>query len=657
MFLLAGCFWLLNFQVRKVYIKPDDNILSIMDLDEKRVAVLAGSIQYQALEELAHQFAIQPTYLETDSLGQVFAMLETGAADAGLVNNFFGRKHADRYGLAATGILIHPSLLGFAVTKGDPLDILEALDRQTRRQKNDKSSSYYLARRQWLEPLERRHYPDWWKWALAAIASLLVFLLILVFLFRRLIQKQTRELAAKKDHSDFLAHHDALTTLPNRLLFFDRLEQSMQKARRDNSQFTLFYIDLDQFKQVNDSYGHIVGDKVLQTAAQRLLNALRKEDTVARLGGDEFSLIIESIKDSSDINSVAEKLIRAFQDPMRITEREFTLTLSIGITVYPGDGEDPQTLLRNADTAMFKAKEQRRNNFCFYTQQMTREMQDRTNLEARLRQAIAEEAFTLHYQPKIDMQNGAVIGLEALLRWQTADGETIPPDKFIPLAEETGLIVPLGEWVLLTACRQMKKWREQGQTVQRMAVNLSGRQLNGNDLIGTLQRVFCETGCKPEWLELEVTEGFIMSDISASISTLRKITALGIELSFDDFGTGYSSLAYLKQLPIAKLKIDRSFVRDIPDNQDDMAISRAIIALAHSLNLRIIAEGVETREQLHFLKRHDCHEAQGYFLSRPLPAGQMEEFLRSWPGLAALQQQEDETVGKALPVHSVSFTQ
>lgn len=632
-----------------IYIRPASNILSIMDLDGKRLAVLAGSIQYQALQELAKQFAIQPTYLETDSLEQVFALLETGAAAAGLVNNFYGRKHSGKYGLDATGILIHPSLLGFAVSKGDPLAILEALDRHTHLQKNDKRSTYHQARQQWLEHLEMPHYPDWWKWALISFTSLLVFLLILVFVFRRLIQKQTRELAEKKNHFDFLAHHDLLTTLPNRLLFFDRLAQSMHKAQRDKSRFTLFYIDLDQFKQVNDCYGHVVGDEVLQAAAKRFQKTLRKEDTVARLGGDEFSLIIESTRNSSDISSVAAKLIRAFQKPMRIASQEFTLTLSIGITVYPGDGEDPQTLLRNADTAMFKAKEQGRNNFCFYTRQMTRDMQERIDLEARLRQAIMDKAFTLHYQPKIALQNGAVIGLEALLRWQTADGESIPPDKFIPLAEETGLIVPLGEWVLLTACRQMKKWREQGLTVQRMAVNLSGRQLNGNDIVGTLQRVFSETDCKREWLELEVTEGFIMSDISASISILRKITELGIELSVDDFGTGYSSLAYLKQLPIAKLKIDRSFVTDIPESQDDMAISRAIIALAHNLNLRVIAEGVETREQLDFLQRHGCHEAQGYFLSRPLPPGQMEEFLHAWQGFATVQQQEDETIGEILP--------
>ncbi|MEW6645924.1 MAG: EAL domain-containing protein [Pseudomonadota bacterium] len=435
------------------------------------------------------------------------------------------------------------------------------------------------------------------------------------------------QLQEKQQHLDRLAHYDSLTGLPNRMLFRDRLEQSLLKARRRHEQLAVLFVDLDEFKQINDSLGHAVGDLVLQQVAHRFLTVVREEDSVARLGGDEFTVILESVPSMESVSQIAQKLIHVTQEPLHIDTRELYVTTSIGISLYPGDGQDAETLLRNADTAMFKAKEQGRNAFHFYTEDMTQKAYDRILMETNLRNALRNEEFVLYYQPKLSLRTRAVVGMEALLRWQLPEGGMIPPGRFIPVAEESGLIIPLGQWVLHEAFRQACLWREQGLLQGRIAVNLSGKQLYQRDLIEVMRNALADTGCDPRWIELEVTEGFVMKNPEQSIQLLGELRAMGFELSIDDFGTGYSSLAYLKQLPIAKLKIDQSFVRDIPHDADDVAIARAVIALGRSLDMTTIAEGVETVAQRDFMLAEGCDEVQGYLFSHPLPADKASQFL------------------------------
>ncbi len=437
------------------------------------------------------------------------------------------------------------------------------------------------------------------------------------------------ELEQKQQHLDRLAHYDSLTGLPNRVLFRDRLEQSLLKARRREEQLAVLFIDLDEFKQINDSLGHAAGDVVLQQVARRFLSVVREEDSVARLGGDEFTVILESVSAVESVSKIAQKLIHVTQEPLHIDNRELYVTTSIGISLYPGDGRDAETLLRNADTAMFKAKEQGRNSFHFYTEDMTEKAYDRILMETNLRNALRNEEFVLYYQPQIDLRKGTVVGMEALIRWQLPEGGLIAPGRFIPVAEESGLIVPLGAWVLREAFRQARAWHDEGLLMGRIAVNLSGKQLYQRDLLDVIRDALAETGSDPRWIELEVTEGFVMRNPEQSIQLLGELRDMGFELSIDDFGTGYSSLAYLKQLPISKLKIDQSFVRGIPADGDDAAIARAVIALGHSLNLISIAEGVETEEQRKFMLTEGCDEAQGYLFSHPMPVDSAVQFIKA----------------------------
>ena len=435
------------------------------------------------------------------------------------------------------------------------------------------------------------------------------------------------ELQDKQFHLDYLAHHDTLTDLPNRLLLLDRLTQAVNKAARNNAQLAVLFIDLDRFKNINDSVGHFVGDEVLKIAATRLMQCIRHEDTVSRLGGDEFTILVEESHTPEDVVIVAQKVMAVIQQPFVGEGPDFYLSCSIGISTYPQNGLHAEELLRNADAAMYKAKDQGRNNFQFYTEDMTERALQHVRLEASLRRAVEQHEFVVYYQPQIDLATLRVVGLEALVRWQHPELGLIPPTEFIPLAEETGLIVTLGEWVLNTACAQAKAWYDAGLNPGRVAVNLSGKQLHTDDIVNVIEQALRQTGCRAEWLELEVSEDFYMREAERSIAILRRIQALGVELAIDDFGTGYSSLAYLKRLPISKLKIDRSFVKDIPHEADDEAIARAVIALGRSMKLRVIAEGVETEEQLRFLKREGCDEIQGYLYSRPVPADQATEML------------------------------
>ena len=422
---------------------------------------------------------------------------------------------------------------------------------------------------------------------------------------------------------DYLAHHDPLTDLPNRLLLQSRIQHSIDRATRTQRHVALLFIDLDRFKTVNDSLGHPVGDELLAAIAQRLRDRLRDGDTLARIGGDEFVLLIEDMQAPEEAARVANMLLELLHTPFKLQHgREIYIGASIGIAVFPEDGSTVTELIQHSDVAMYQAKESGRGAFRFYTESMSRAAQDRLHLDTRLRRALERGEFTLHYQPQVDMKTGLITGTEALVRWLDPEEGLISPARFIPVAEETGLIVPIGEWVLRTACAQARAWQDAGHTLT-IAVNLSARQLQQNDLSQRVAALMKEYGVGPGMLEIELTESMLAGDHSTTEVRLRELKALGIALSIDDFGTGYSSLAYLKRFPIDILKIDQSFVRDIPHDRNDMEIAATIIAMAHTLKLRVVAEGVETPEQLAFLKERECDAWQGYLYSKPLPA---EEF-------------------------------
>jgi diguanylate cyclase (GGDEF)-like protein/PAS domain S-box-containing protein len=417
---------------------------------------------------------------------------------------------------------------------------------------------------------------------------------------------------------EYLAHHDPLTELPNRLLFEDRLGHALSTAHRQQTNVALLFLDLDRFKIINDTMGHQAGDALLQSVSKRLEQCLREDDTVARLGGDEFTVVLENIADPDEVATVAQKIQEALTTPVDLQGQQVYITTSIGISIYPDDGNDGQELIKNADTAMYRAKDKGRNTYEFYTEEFTTTAMQHLSLETGLRHALERDELFLYYQPQVDGHTGDILGVEALLRWQHPKEGLITPDRFIPIAEDTGLIIPIGEWVLHTACRQHRKWSEQGMDI-RMAVNISGKQTTQQGFLPALARIIDETGMPPSQLELELTERVVMGKATEAIRLLHDLKAMGVQISIDDFGTGYSSLSYLKRFPIDKLKIDRSFIMGLPDDQEDAAICKSIIALSSALNLRVIAEGVETPEQMKFLNNNNCSEMQGYLFSKPFP--------------------------------------
>ncbi|BCO31315.1 bifunctional diguanylate cyclase/phosphodiesterase [Thiohalobacter sp. COW1] len=424
---------------------------------------------------------------------------------------------------------------------------------------------------------------------------------------------------------DHLAHHDPLTDLPNRLLLSARLEHAIQHARREHHQIGVLFIDLDRFKNINDSLGHSMGDEILMESARRLRGLLRDEDTVARLGGDEFIVILDQVRHSQDVIALAGRIMELFRQPFVSGMHTLHVTASIGISIYPEDGRDTDTLIKNADAAMYRAKGQGRDNFQFYTQELTNTAFERILLETSLRRALDEEDLVLHYQPQISLIDGRIIGAEALIRWNHPDMGLIPPNRFIPLAEESGLIVPIGNWVLEAACEQARYWQDIGLPLEKIAVNISGVQILRSNILEAVKRALNYSRLDAQSLELEITESTLMHEGGQAIASLESLRTIGVELAIDDFGTGYSSLSYLKRLPIDRLKIDRAFIHEAAVDNNDAAIIRAIIAMGHSLQLKIVAEGVETEQQSRFLQELGCDVAQGYYYGRPVPA---DEFAR-----------------------------
>jgi len=428
-----------------------------------------------------------------------------------------------------------------------------------------------------------------------------------------------QELIIHKEHLTRLAHYDNLTGLPNRVQFNEMLNKAIHQAIRSEKKLAILFIDLDRFKNINDAFGHSTGDQVLKEVSRRFSAILRGGDLLARLGGDEFIILLQDIGHAKFASHTADKLLQASAMPIKVNTHEFFLTASIGICIFPDDGGSLEDLQRNADMAMYRAKRSGGGVFCYFTQEMNVEAHEHVKLEAALRKAIANKEFILHYQPKLTLIDGLITGVEALIRWESPELGMISPAKFIPLAEETGLILEIGEWTLREACRACKSWQTANLKPITVAVNLSPKQFRHQDIAGLVRNVLQESGLDAKWLELELTETAVMDNVNQGIEKLNDIKAMGVHLAMDDFGTGYTSISYLKQLPISVLKIDQSFIKGIPASKDDVAITSGVIALAHSLGMSVVAEGVETAEQLQFLADHECDLVQGYYLSRPLP--------------------------------------
>jgi diguanylate cyclase (GGDEF)-like protein len=481
----------------------------------------------------------------------------------------------------------------------------------------------------YFKPATVNVYHEWFQWAgLAGLLPLFAMIGGRISRLRERLRKSNEELRSALGAVRQIATHDHLTGLPNRVLFSEELQRALARAERHSRPVTLFFMDLDRFKNINDTLGHQFGDRVLQEAAKRLSSCVREGDIIARLGGDEFVLLVEELGDPPALAEIARKLLAAIADLGAIDGQDLNVSLSIGICAFPTDGRDAKTLLAGADIAMYRAKEQGRNRFVFFSAELQSHTPEKLSLEAGLRHGLERKEFRVHYQPKIDMASGEITGVEALLRWQHPELGLLLPEKFIHLAEETGLIIPIGYWTLREVCARAKTWQAAGLPRLPVAVNLSACQFSQDQLVPQLAEILKETGMHPDLLELEITESMVMRDPEQAVQLMHNLRSMGVRLTIDDFGTGYSSLGYLKRFPINSLKVDRSFVRDLPHSTDDVAITRAVIAMAHSLQMNVIAEGVELKEQFDVLRSEGCDEFQGYLCRPPLIEEDLIRFVR-----------------------------
>lgn len=435
------------------------------------------------------------------------------------------------------------------------------------------------------------------------------------------------ETTAREDATSYVSWYDPVTRLYNRVLFHERLGHAITRAEREKNKLGVLILDIDRFKQLNDSYGYEAGNHSLKRVGDRIISCMRKSDTIARLGADQFAILLEGIDKSDGVSIVARKLIDGFSDPFSVKNEDIYLTASIGISVYPDDGLDVESLMKNAESAMHLSKKEGGNGFHFYTREMSTRARERIIIDRELHHALNREEFVLHYQPMIDASEKKTITLEALLRWNHPDKGLIPPLTFIPLLEELGLITQVGNWILRTACRHIKSLQRNGYEKLRLAVNVSARQISQHDFVNDLKMILQETGMDPKALELEITESVLIQNTDKSEKILESVAELGVSIALDDFGTGYSSLAYLKRFPIHTLKIDRNFVKGLPDKRDDVAIIDAILVLARSFGIKVVAEGVETIDQQQYLANHQCHQMQGFLFARPMPAEELDRWL------------------------------
>jgi len=593
-----------------------------------------NKIQDRACRHRAAKFDIEPTLVEVDNFDEVMKLVQSGAVDAGVANRIFGALNADKYHLIETGIIFNPINIHYATPLGKHARLLNIIDQALSDYKADKNSIYYTSIHHWMGLSNGTLLPRWLPWLAASLLGTVLLMIGLNFFLRRQVALRTRELQIEIDERrlaqerlDRLAYYDLLTGLLNRVSFADSLKVAIATAQRRRSKVAVLFIDLDQFKTINDSLGHDAGDQLILQVAQRLRACLRDEDSINRFGGDEFVATLQDIQNLSGIHEVATRMLTCLSTPINIGPIEVYTSVSIGIALYPDDDNCSDGLLKDADAAMYHAKAQGGNNYQFYNIELTNRVRNRLNLETRLRRALERDEFLLHYQPIFELGSQVPIGVEALIRWQDPKQGLIAPDDFIHSAEETGLIIPIGEWVMEHACAQVQAWQTQGFGQLKLAVNVSSRQFEHNKLLRSVISALQNSGLSPRQLELEITERMFLNLTSNVSTTLNRLKSEGVGLSIDDFGTGYSSLSYLKQLPIDILKIDRSFVKNIPTDKDDIQICSTIINMAHGLGLEVVAEGIETAEQLALLNSWGCRWGQGYYLARPQSTEQITAWL------------------------------
>lgn len=615
-----------------IYARPDANIHSLLDLKDKRVAVMRNSTHTRAFNELADKFGVKFEPVVCDNYGDVLESVRRGDADAGIVNRLFGAVNANQYRLIETGIVFNPINIYYASPLGEHSALLSGIDKSLVALKLDRGSVYYQALQRWLNQSRSVYLPNWLRWSGVALFVVLMVMLGVTLLLRKQIALRTRELQIEVDERrktqvllDRLAYYDSLTGLPNRLSFSNTLKSAIASAQRRNHKVAVLFVDLDRFKTINDSLGHDAGDKLIVQVAERLASCLREEDSINRFGGDEFVAVLPNVVNVTNVDLVCERMLKSMHEPFDIGVTNVYSSVSIGVALYPNDDSTTDGLLKDADVAMYHAKGQGGNNYQFYNAEFTHRVRDRLSLETRLREALNRDEFVIHYQPIFCLRKHVPTGVEALIRWQDPERGMVPPDDFIPLAEETGLIVAMGEWVMRNACLQIKAWEEAGLGSLHLAVNVSSRQFEGNELLSTVSRALRNARLEPQRLELEITERMFLKLTGKVADIFSSLKAEGVQLSIDDFGTGYSSLSYLKQLPIDTLKIDRSFVRDIPEDKDDAQIASTIITMAHGLGLGVVAEGIETDQQYEFLSKLGCDRGQGFHMAKPMP---VEEFAR-----------------------------
>lgn len=586
---------------------PAEVLLSAFNLHGKRVlqATVRDVSKYKRTEQalLEHEEKFRDL---TESLSEVIYRADPQTLFVTYVNSVIETL----FGYTAQDWLGEPILWERTIHPEDRQRVIEAI-MEAQRTTTNGQVEYRILRKDQTQRWVLNRY-SWEKNSQGAVVS-----------FNGVVHDITESKQAEA-HINYLATHDVLTGLPNRLLLLDRISQALAFDRRSRTPAAVLFIDLDHFKVINDSLGHDIGDLLLKEVATRLQSCMREEDTVARQGGDEFIVLLPRIAHARDAGIIAEKILNVLALPYQINGKELHIGASIGIASFPDDGQDMATLLRNCDIAMYHAKGTGRNNYQFFAPEMNRQMAEKHALGTDLRHALACNALRLHFQPIIEIASGRLTGIEVLLRWQHPRRGLIMPATFIPLAEENGLIVPIGEWVIRSACQQLKTWHEQGYDVPYLAINLSVRQFRHQSLVADIAHILNETGVDASCLKLEITESMLVQDVDKAIGTLSGLTEMGMAISIDDFGTGYSSLSYLKRFPINTLKIDQSFVHDIATDTNDMAIVTAIIAMAHSLNMEVIAEGVETDVQLSFLREQGCDYYQGYYYSEPLTATEVE---------------------------------
>lgn len=623
-----------------VYRHSGTKISSLLDLKGQPVALMRGSIHSQVFSRSMKDFGLSFVPLYVDTFAQVLMAVDRGEAKAGVVNRTFGTINAHRYGdVVETGIVFNPVYVHYASPKEASPALLQTLDRHLAKLKADPRSIYHESLRRWLETRQIERFPAWLLWTSAMVIGLLAVVMLLAILLRYQVRRQTgalqREIEQRRlaqERLKHLAYHDNLTHLPNRQGFNEALALALKKVQDQSQHLALLFIDVDRLKNVNDGLGHAAGDSLLQRVAGRLSESLRSHDHISRFGGDEFVVIVSEIDNPQEAEIVAQRLMQSLKTPIDIGITQVYVTASIGIALYPDDAKTVEDLLKNADTAMYQAKEQGGNRSIFYNAQQTQRAVLRLTTDTRLRQGFERDEMRLHYQPIVSLADRRIVGVEALLRWQDPEQGLVMPASFIPVAEDTGLIIALGEWVIEQSCKQLRAWHQQGSTQLRMAINVSVRQLEYR-LVGVVERILAQTGLAPESLELELTEGVMLVLNDDVRSTLTALRDMGVRLVIDDFGTGYSSLSYLKELRFHLLKIDRSFVANIPETPSNTQIAKTIMLMAQGLGLQTVAEGIETEQQYEFLRSHGCEYGQGYFIGRPQTAEEISILLQ-WPARA-----------------------